>query len=201
VATLSRPGGNVTGTISLGGELAPKRLELLRELMPHAKAIALLVNPTNPKLAESTERAAQAAAQGLGLELHVLKAASEDGFDRVFAQMVALRIEGLVIAIDSFFTARRDKLAMLALRHAVPAIYQTRDFAEAGGVMSYGGSLSDGYRLVGLYTGRILKGDKPAELPVHQPMKAELAINLKAAQALGLSVPASLLARAEEVIE
>jgi putative tryptophan/tyrosine transport system substrate-binding protein len=201
VATLSRPGGNVTGTTSLGGELAPKRLELLRELMPHAKAVALLVNPTNPALAESTERAAQAAAQGFGLELHVLKAGSEDGFDKVFAQMLALRLEGLVIAIDSFFTARREKLATLALRHAVPAIYQTRDFAEAGGVMSYGGSLSDGYRLAGLYTGRILKGEKPAELPVHQPMKAELVINLKAAQALGLSVPASLLARADEVIE
>jgi putative ABC transport system substrate-binding protein len=201
VASLSRPGGNITGTTSLAGELAPKRLELLRELMPRANNMALLLNPTNPALMASTTREAQAAARTLGLKLHILHAGTEREFDAVFAGLAELPASGLVIAVDSFFTGRREQLANLALRHRVPAIYQSRDFAEAGGVMSYGGSLADGFRLVGLYTGRILKGEKPVDLPVQQVTKVELIINLKAAKALGLDVPPTLLARADEVIE
>ena len=201
VASLSRPGGNITGTTSLAGELAPKRLELMRELIPKATVLALLVNPTNPVLMETTTREAKAAADTLGLQLHVLHARTEPEFERIFATLSELRASGLVIAVDSFFTARREQLGQLALRHRVPAIYQSRDFAEAGGVMSYGGSLADGFRLVGVYTGRILKGDKPADLPVQQITKVELIVNLKTAKALGLEVPPTLLARADEVIE
>jgi putative tryptophan/tyrosine transport system substrate-binding protein len=201
VASLSRPGGNITGTTSLAGELAPKRLELLRELMPTAKSMALLVNPTNPALMASTTREAQTAARTLGLTLHILHAGTEREFDAVFARLAELPANGLVIAVDSFFTGRREQLAKLALRHRVPAIYQSRDFAEVGGVMSYGGSLADGFRLVGLYAGRILKGEKPADLPVQQVTKVELIINLKTAKVLGLEVPPTLLARADEVIE
>jgi putative ABC transport system substrate-binding protein len=201
VASLSRPGGNITGTTSLAGELAPKRLELLRELMPTANNVALLVNPTNPALMATTTREAQAAARALGLNLHILHAGTEREFDAVFARLAELPESGLVIAVDSFFTGRREQLAELALNHRVPAIYQSRDFAEAGGVMSYGGSLADGFRLVGLYTGRILKGEKPADLPVQQVTKVELIINLKNTKALGLEVPPPLIARADEVIE
>jgi len=201
VASLSRPGGNITGTTSLAGELAPKRLELMRELIPKATVLALLVNPTNPVLMETTTREAKAAADTLGAQLHVLHARTEPEFERIFATLSELRASGLVIAVDSFFTARREQLGQLALRHRVPAIYQSRDFAEAGGVMSYGGSLADGFRLVGVYTGRILKGDKPADLPVQQITKVELIVNLKTAKALGLEVPPTLLARADEVIE
>jgi ABC-type uncharacterized transport system substrate-binding protein len=201
VASLSRPGGNITGTTSLAGELAPKRLELLRELMPTAKSMALLVNPTNPALMASTTREAQTAARTLGLTLHILHAGTEREFDAVFARLAELPANGLVIAVDSFFTGRREQLAKLALRHRVPAIYQSRDFAEVGGVMSYGGSLADGFRLVGLYAGRILKGEKPADLPVQQVTKVELINNLKTAKVLGLEVPPTLLARADEVIE
>ena len=163
--------------------------------------MALLLNPTNPALMASTTREAQAAARTLGLKLHILHAGTEREFDAVFAGLAELPASGLVIAVDSFFTGRREQLANLALRHGVPAIYQSRDFAEAGGVMSYGGSLADGFRLVGLYTGRILKGEKPVDLPVQQVTKVELIINLKAAKALGLDVPPTLLARADEVIE
>jgi len=201
VASLDHPGGNITGAASLGGELAPKRMELLHELMPTATMMALLVNPTNPALAESTTREVQAAARTLGLKLHILRASAESDFDTVFATMLQLKATALEIAIDSFFTARREQLAELALRHRVPAIYQYRDFAAAGGVMSYGGSLTEGYRLVGLYTGRILKGEKPADLPIQQTTKVELIVNLKTAKALGLEVPPTLLARADEVIE
>jgi putative ABC transport system substrate-binding protein len=201
VASLNKPGGNITGTTSLAGELAPKRLELMRELIPKATILALLVNPTNPVLMEATKRDAQAAADTLGVELRVLHARTEREFDAIFARLSELRAGGLVIAVDSFFTARREQLGQLALRHRVPAIYQSRDFAEAGGVMSYGGSIADGFRLVGLYTGRILKGDKPADLPVQQTTKAELIVNLKIAKALGIEVPPTLLARADEVIE
>jgi ABC-type uncharacterized transport system substrate-binding protein len=201
IASLNRPGGNITGTTSLGGELGPKRLGLLHDLMPKATVMALLVNPTNPALAESTVKDVQATARTLGLQLHILHASTERDFDTVFATLVELRASALVIAIDSFFTARREKLAALALRHGISAIYQYRDFAAAGGVMSYGDSLTAAYRLVGVYTGRILKGEKPADLPVQQSMKAELVINLKTAKGLGLDVPATLLARADEVIE
>src|SRR5437764_9989444 len=158
-----------------------------------ATVLALLVNPTNPVLMETTTREAKAAADTLGLQLHVLHARTEPEFERIFATLSELRASGLVIAVDSFFTARREQLGQLARRHRVPAIYQSRDFAEAGGVMSYGGSLADGFRLVGVYTGRILKGDKPADLPVQQITKVELIVNLKTAKALGLEVPPTLL--------
>ena len=201
VASLNRPGGNITGATSLAGELAPKRLELMHELLPKATVLALLVNPTNPVLMEATTRETQAAADTLGVELHVLQARTEREFDGIFVSLSEVRAGGLVIVVDSFFTARREQLGQLALRNRVPAIYQSRAFAEAGGVMSYGGSLADGFRLVGLYTGRILKGDKPADLPVQQTTKAELIINLKTAKALGISVPLPLSGRADEVIE
>jgi putative tryptophan/tyrosine transport system substrate-binding protein len=199
-ASLNKPGGNVTGATSLGRDLAPKRLELLRELLPNAAGMALLVNPTNPALAESTAKTAQSAASTLGLELHILQAGTEGDFETALAAALQLRASGLVIAVDSFFTARREKLAELALRHGIPAIYQYADFAAAGGVMSYGGNLN-GYRVAGLYAGRILKGQKPGELPFQQVTKAELVINLRTARALGIQVPASLLARADEVID
>jgi ABC-type uncharacterized transport system substrate-binding protein len=201
VASLNRPGGNITGRTSLGRELAPKRLELLHELMPKATVMALLVNPTNPALAESTGRDAQTAARALGLQLHILNASTERDFDTVFATLVQLRVSALLIGIDSFFTGRREKLGALALRHGIAAIYQYRDFAAAGGVMSYGDSQTDAYRRLGLYTGRILKGEKPSALPVQQATKAELVINLKAAEALGLTVPLTLRASADEMIE
>ena len=195
VASLNRPGGNITGITNLSGELAPKRLELLRELLPMATDMVLLINPTNLTLMAATTTEAQAAAQMLGVKLHVLQAGMESEFDSIFTKLSQLRASGLVIAVDSFFTGRREQLAELALRHRVPAIYQTRDFAAAGGAMSYGGSLADAWRLVGSYTGRILKGEKPADLPVQQITRIELIINLKAAKSLGLTVPPTLLAR------
>jgi putative ABC transport system substrate-binding protein len=200
VASLNRPGGNITGATSLGRELAPKRLELLHELMPTATVMALLVNPSNPVLTESTSREVRAAASRLGLQLHILRASTERDFDPVFADLLPLQASALVIAIDSFFTGRRERLGALALRHRIPAIYQYRDFAEAGGVMSYGGNMEP-YHLAGVYTGRILKGEKPSNLPIQQVTKVELVINLKAAKALGLTMPTALLVRADEVIE
>ncbi len=201
VASLNNPGGNVTGTTSLAGELAVKRLELMRELIPSAKVIGLLVNPSNPQLMASTTSQAQAAARTLGIRLHVLEASTERDFDAVFDKLAELRAGGLVIAVDSFFTGRRIQLAEMAARHRMPTIYQSRDFAESGGIMSYGGSLADGFRLVGHYAGRLLKGDKPADLPVQQSTKAELFINLKTAKLLGVDVPPALLVRANDVIE
>jgi putative tryptophan/tyrosine transport system substrate-binding protein len=201
VASLSRPGGNVTGRTSIGGELGPKRLELLREAMPAATVMALLVNPSNPALMETTAQAVRAAAVTLGLELHVINVGTEAELDAVFPALVQLRASGLVIAIDSFFTARREKLASLAIRHGIAAIYQYRDFAAAGGLMSYGDSLADGYRLVGVYTGRILKDGNPADLPIHRPSNTELVVSIKNATTLSLTIPRNLLARADEVIE
>jgi ABC-type uncharacterized transport system substrate-binding protein len=201
VASLNRPGGNITGLATLGRELVSKRLELMHQLLPTATVMALLVNPTNHALAESTAREARAAARTLGLQLHVLHASTERGFDTAFATLVQLRAGALIIAIDSFFTGRREQLAALALHHGVPAIYQYRDFAAAGGVMSYGGSLTNSYSLVGRYTGLILKGQKPADLPVQQVTKVELVINLNTAKALGINVPNTLIGRADEVIE
>ncbi len=201
VASLNRPGGNATGATSLGGDLAPKRLELLHQLMPTATVLAALLNPSNPVLAESTAKKLQEAARSLGLGLHVLRASTQRDFELAFTELVRLRASALVIAIDSFFTARREELGALALRHGVAAIYQDRDFAVAGGVMSYGASLTEGYRVVGLYSGRILNGERPADLPVQQIARIELIINRKAAKVLGLNVPPTLLALADEVIE
>ena len=201
VASLNRPGGNVTGTTSLGRELAPKRLGLLHELMPTATVMGLLINPTNPTLAESTSKSVQAGARTLGIEVHIFRASSERDFEPVFSSLLQSRASALVIAIDLFFTGRREQLAALALRHRIAAIYQYRDFAAAGGVMSYGASLSEAFQLVGLYTGRILRGEKPAELPVQQATKVELVVNTKIAMALGLKFPPNLLALADEVID
>jgi putative ABC transport system substrate-binding protein len=199
-ASLNKPGGNVTGATSLGRELAPKRLQLLHELIPDAAVMALLVNPSNPAIAESTANAAQSAARTLAVQLDVLQAAAEDEFETAFATIVQRRASGLVIAVDSFFTARREKLAELALRYRIPAVYQYADFAAAGGIISYGGNF-EGYHTAGLYAGRILKGENPAELPFQQLTKTELVVNLKSARVLGIQVPASLLARADEVID
>jgi putative ABC transport system substrate-binding protein len=201
VASLARPGGNVTGVASLNTELGPKRLELLRELMPTATIIALLVNPTSPFIAKNISSELQSAAHTLGMQLHILNASTERDFDTVFATFVQLRASALVIAPDAMFISRSEQLGALTLRHGVPAITQFREFAAAGGLMSYGGSFTDAARQVGVYTGRILKGEKPADLPVQQSTKVELTINMKTAKALGLTVPPALLARADELIE
>jgi putative ABC transport system substrate-binding protein len=201
VASLSRPGANVTGVTSLALGVAPKGLEILHELLPTARVMALLVNPASPAVAETQANEARSAARGLGLELQVLNASSEQDFDGVFAALSQSQASGLVIAGEAFFSSRSEQLAALVARHAVPAIYTRREFAAAGGLLSYGDDNGDSYRLAGIYTGRVLKGDKPAELPVQQATKLELVINLKAANALGLSVPTTLLARADEVIE
>jgi putative ABC transport system substrate-binding protein len=200
VPSISRPGGNITGVATISVEVGQKRLELLHELVPTASVIALLVNPASP-LAETLATEAHAAARTLGLNLHVLHASAERDFDTVFATLGQLRAGGLVIGSDVFFNTQSRQLAALALRFAVPTIYQYREFTAAGGLMSYGSSLTDPYRLVGLYAGRILNGEKPAELPVQQSTKVELIINLKAAGTLGLTVPLPLLGRADEVIE
>jgi putative ABC transport system substrate-binding protein len=201
VDNLARPGSNVTGITSMNMELGPKRLELLRELLPAANVVALLVNPTNPTIAQPMSRDLQAAAQALGLELHVLNASADADFDSVFATLSKLRATGLVIAPDALFISRNEQLAALTVREGVPAIAQFSDFTVAGGLMSYGGSFTEGARQVGIYTGRILKGEKPADLPVQQMAKLELIINLKTATALGLIIPLSLLGRADELIE
>jgi putative ABC transport system substrate-binding protein len=200
VASLNRPGGNLTGVSSLNVELGPKRLELLHELVPTATLMAVLVNPTNPN-AETQSRDLHAAARALGLKLHVLHASAEREFDTVFATVAQLRAGGLVIGADAFFASRSEQLAALTIRHAVPTIHAYREFDTAIGLMSYGTSIPDAYRQVGVYTGRILKGEKPVDLPVQQSTKFDLIINLRTAKALGLTVPLSLLARADEVIE
>jgi putative tryptophan/tyrosine transport system substrate-binding protein len=201
VTSLSRPGGNVTGVITLSLEVGPKRLELLHEMAPTATTAVLLVNPDSPALSEPATKDAQAAARLLGVNLHVLHAKSTLDFDGVFASLVQLRAGGLVIGADALFTGRAQELGALALHHRVPAIYAYPEFTAAGGLMSYGGSIRDTYHQVGVYVGRILKGEKASDLPVAQSTKVDLVINLKTAKALGLTVPPSLLARADEVIE
>jgi len=200
VDSLSRPGGNLTGAAHINVETAPKRLELLHELMPAEKILGLLVNPTNP-VAKSVAAEVDAAAGALGLELKVVHAHTDQELDGVFAGLPGMRIGALVIGTDPFFTSHSEKLGAMSLRLGVPAIYQYRMFAEAGGVMSYGGSITDSYHHAGLYAGRILKGEKPGDLPVQLSTKIELFLNLKSAKALGLTVPLSLLGRADEVIE
>ena len=199
VASLNQPGGNLTGVTGMGVQLSPKRLELLHELIPTATAFAMLVNPAAPT-AEIQSQEMQAAADTLGLKLHILYASRESDFDPVFARL-PLQASGLVIGIAPFFISRIRQLAELTTRHAVPAIFLYRDFTAAGGLLSYGSSYTEWSRLVGIYTGRILKGAKPADLPVQQVTKVELIINLKTAKALGLTVPLTLLGRADEVIE
>ena len=201
VASLNRPGGNVTGVVTLNVEIAPKRLELLHELLPTATSFALLVNPANPALAEPVSERVQAAARTLGMKLHVLHASSEPELDAVYAAVARLQAAGLVVGPDPFFNSRIEQLAALTSRQALPAVYQWREFTAAGGLLSYGSSITDVYRQAGIYTGRILKGEKPADLPVEQTTKVELFINLKAAKALGVTVPTALLVRADEVIE
>jgi putative ABC transport system substrate-binding protein len=201
VASLSRPGGNITGVNTLGGEVGPKRRELLHELLPTAKRVAFLVNPDNPGSSETQSKAMQTAAHTLGLELHILPVHAESEFDAAFASMAQRSDGALIIANDGLFIARRAQLGALAARHAMPAIYEYPEFAAAGGLMSYGGNTEVAYHDAGVYVGRILKGEKPADLPVMQSTKVELIINLKAAKALGITFPLTLLGRADEVIE
>jgi putative tryptophan/tyrosine transport system substrate-binding protein len=201
VASLARPGGNLTGVVNLTVEVGPKRLEMLHAAVPTATTIALLVNPTASAISEPYSQELQVAAGGLGLQLHVLNASTEQEIDAAFATLVQLRAGGLVIGPDTLFISRAEQLAELALRYRVPAIFQYHDFTTAGGLMSYGSDLRELLRLGGLYTGRILKGEKPADLPVQQATKVELIINLKTANALGLTMPTALLVRADEVIE
>jgi putative ABC transport system substrate-binding protein len=201
VTSLNQPGGNVTGITQLTVGLVPKELELLHELVPTARVMALLVNQSNLSVAETETSELLSAARTLGLELRVLNASTERDFDAALANVNQLRAGGLVIATDVLFTSHSAQLAMLAARHAVPAVYKGREFAAAGGLMSYGSDITDSYRLAGVYTGRILKGGKPADLPVQQATKIELIINLKTAKALGINVPNTLIGRADEVIE
>jgi putative tryptophan/tyrosine transport system substrate-binding protein len=200
VASLDRPGGNITGITQLNREVAPKRLELLHELLPTVNVMALLTNPTDTSSAILSNNT-MSVARALGLELHVLNASSDGDFDSVFANLIKLRAGGLVINPDAFFAARSELLAALALRHAVPAIFENREFVAAGGLASYGGSLSDAYRLAGVYAARVLKGEKPGDLPVQQATKVELFLNLKTAKALGITIPLPLSGRADELIE
>jgi ABC-type uncharacterized transport system substrate-binding protein len=201
VASLNRPGGNLTGVTTLTVELGAKQLEVLHELVPTATIIALLVNPTNPTNAEKLSRDLQAAARTLGLQLHVLHASTERDFDAVFASLPGLRAGALVIGSDPFFDSRSQQLTALALRHAMPTMYPFREFTMAGGLISYGNSIADAHRQGGAYTGRILKGEQPADLPIQQSVKVELVINLRTAKTLGLTLPITLLRRADEVIE
>jgi putative tryptophan/tyrosine transport system substrate-binding protein len=201
VASLDRPGGNLTGVTQLNAEVAPKRLELLRELLPAARVIALLINPADTVLSDTQMGEVLTAARGFGVELPVLKASSEREFDGVFGGLKQLRAEGLVIAAGGLFTTHAEQLAKLMVRHAVPAIYKGREFAAAGGLLSYGSDLAESYRLAGIQAGRILKGDKPAELPVQQATKIELYVNLKTAKAFGINVPLPLSGRADELFE
>jgi putative ABC transport system substrate-binding protein len=200
VAGLARPGGNLTGVSTLIVELLPKRLELLTELVRQARVIALLVNPTNPNT-EPMIREVQEAARAKGVRLHILKAGAPEELETAFATLVQLQAGGLVVGTDPFFSSRRAQLVALAASHTVPATYEYREFVDTGGLISYGPSITGATREVGVYAGKILKGAKPADLPVEQPTTLELVVNLKTAKALGLTVPPSILARADEVIE
>ena len=200
VETLKRPGANLTGVTSLNVQVTPKRLEILHEVVPAAAVIAVLVNPTSPTTGSQLKNL-QAAADALGVRLHILHASTQGDFDAVFETLAQLRPGGLVVASDTFFATHAEQLAALTVRHGMPAIHQSRDFAVAGGLMSYAGSFVESHRQAGIQTGRVLKGDKPADLPVHQVTKVELIVNLKTTKALGLTMPLPLLGRADEVIE
>jgi putative ABC transport system substrate-binding protein len=202
VASLDRPGGNVTGVVNLNIEVTPKLVQLLHEVVPNARVLALLVNPANPTVAETESHEAQLAAHSLGVDLQILNARTERDFDAVFANLIRLGAGGLVIAPDPLFaTSGSKRLGELTVAHAVPAIYSRRDFVAAGGLLSYGADDRYTYHLAGIYTGRILKGEKPADLPVQQSTKADFVINLKTAKALSLTIPVPLQGRADELIE
>jgi len=200
VASLSHPSSNLTGVTGMAVELEAKRLELLHELVPNATSVALLINPSNPQ-SETQSKNMLAAVGARGLQLHILEASSERDFETAFATLLKLRTGALVVGADAFFYSRREQLVALASRHAVPAVYPWPEYPAAGGLMSYGPSITDAYRQVGVYTGQILKGAKPSDLPIVQPTRFQLVINLKSAKTLGLEVPPMLLARADEVIE
>jgi putative ABC transport system substrate-binding protein len=201
VASLARPGGNVTGINIFSGELVSKRLDLLRELIPGTARIAVLINPSNVANTATTLRDVEAGARAMGLQIQIFKATTHQEIDAVFARLLIDKLDALFVGNDAFLNSRRMQLALLATRHAVPAIYASRDYVDAGGLISYGTSFPDTYRQFGAYVGRVLKGAKPADLPVLQASKFELVINAVAARTLGLAVPPSLLARADEVIE
>jgi putative ABC transport system substrate-binding protein len=201
VASLARPGGNLTGATTLTLEVGAKRLEVFHEMLPTAKVMAALVNPSSPNLAEIQSRDLQAAARVLGLRFHVLQASTDADFGGAFARASELGAQGLVITSDSFFFSRSEQLAALAIRHKLPTIHGFRESAAAGGLMSYGGGLTESFRWLGVYTGQILKGEKPANMPVQQSTKVELIINFKTAVAIDLQVPPQLIARADDVIE
>lgn len=201
VDSLNRPGGNLTGVAMLGVGLAPKRLELMHELLPGATSFGVLINPTNPVVSNVTMRETQAAASALGLKLQIAHANTEAEYDPAFAALVRQGVSGLVVGGDGSFTNRAALLGTLSLQHRLPTIYQFREFVTAGGLVSYGGSNPESYRLAGVYTGRILKGEKPGDLPVQQVSKVEMIVNLKSAKALGMNVPLPLLGRADEVVE
>jgi putative ABC transport system substrate-binding protein len=201
VASLNRPGGNVTGVAELAAELAGKRLDLLHELVPTAAAVALLVNPTNTANRGLETSSLRDVANSLGLRLHLLAASSASEIDAAFATLAELRAGALVVSVDTLFTSQRAKIVALAARHAVPAVYGWREYPAEGGLMSYGSNLADSYRLAGVYVAKILKGARPADLPVEQAVKLDLVINLKTAKALGLTIPLPLSGRADEVIE
>jgi putative ABC transport system substrate-binding protein len=199
-ASLSRPGGNLTGVVILSADLAAKKLEILHELLPDAAVVAMLVNPTNP-ISEPETRATQDAARSLGVQLHILRASTAGEIDAAFASLVKLRARALVVGDDSYFVNQRAQVMALAVRHAVPTISGYRAFPVAGGLMSYGSDLADSYRQVGLYAGKILKGIRPADLPVQQVVKIEMVVNLKTAKTLDITFPLPLIGRADEVIE
>jgi len=201
VTNLNKPSGNITGVTQLNALVTPKRLELLHELVPKANVVGLLVNPANPTLMETETNGAMSAAHSFSITLHVLNASNEGDFEGVFAKLSELGAGGLVVGADPLFTSRSERLGEIAARHAMPAVFENRSFAAAGGLASYGGNTLDSYRLTGVYVGRILKGEKPANLPVQQGTKLELFINAKSAKALGITVPLPLSGRADEVIE
>ncbi len=201
VASLNKPGGNLTGVAQVAVGITPKELELLHELVPTAHVLALLVNPSDPALAETEVTEVESAAHTLGLEVHVLNASTERDFESVFANLKQLRAGGLVIGTDVLFTSHSEQLAALAIRYAVPTIYKGREFAAAGGLISYGSDITRAYHLAGVYSGRILKGQRPSDLPVQQATNVEMYINLKTARALGITIPLPLSGRADEVFE
>jgi putative tryptophan/tyrosine transport system substrate-binding protein len=201
VSGLNKPGGNITGVTTLNLEIGPKRLELLHSVIPSVSLIGLLINPTNPRLAEQNINSFQSAGKSFGLEMQVLRASTEDEFSSAFEELKRIKAGGLLIAADPFFSSHVKQLAALSIRYAVPSVYQFREFAIAGGLLSYGTSFTQSFRTVGNYTGRILKGEKPADLPVQQATAVELIINQRTAEALGVTVPQALISRADEVIE